>query len=219
MSKDNFFVFDNIDKLSGKLASDILQIADLSIKLNNSFKIVLTGGSSIVNTYKIIKNSESDWEKWHIFLSDERYLPKNHKDRNDRMIKDLWLDNGKIPKNNINFFNIELGLFEAMSDYSDTVRNIGKFDVVLLSMGEDGHIASLFPNHRYPKCDHVVVEKRSAKIPKNRISLSYKRLNLSKVVLKIVVGEYKQKAFNTFKNNHSIPINKVFGDMDKIYIC
>jgi hypothetical protein len=54
------------------------------------------------------------------------------------MIKELWLDNGKIPKNNINFINAELGLFEAMDEYLGIVKKIDKFDVVLLSMGGDG---------------------------------------------------------------------------------
>ncbi|MBT5399788.1 6-phosphogluconolactonase, partial [bacterium] len=70
MLKKNWFVFENIDKLSEQLASGILQIADSSIKSNNIFKIVLTGGTSITNTYKILRDSKSDWEKWHIYLSD-----------------------------------------------------------------------------------------------------------------------------------------------------
>jgi 6-phosphogluconolactonase len=219
MLKDNLFFFENIDKLSKQLASDIIQIADSSIKLNNSFKIVLTGGSSIINTYKILRDSKSDWEKWHIYLSDERCFPKGHKYRNDRMIKELWLDNGKIPKDNINFINAELGLFEAMDEYSRIVRKIDKFDVVLLSMGEDGHIASLFPNHSYSEECHVIVEKNSPKIPKTRISLSYMRLNLSKVVFKIIIGKPKQKVFNAFKKNQLLPINRVSGDLNKLFVC
>ena len=209
MLKKNWFVFENIDKLSEQLASGILQIADSSIKSNNIFKIVLTGGTSITNTYKILRDSKSDWEKWHIYLSDERCFPNGHKDRNDQMIKELWLNNGKIPKNNIHFINTELGLFEAIDEYSVIVKKIDKFDVVLLSMGGDGHIASLFPNHSYPEECHVVAEQGSPKIPKDRISLSYVRLNLSKVVFKVIIGESKQKVFNASKKNQLLPVNRV----------
>ncbi len=135
------------------------------------------------------------------------------------MIKELWLDNGKIPKNNINFINAELGLFEAMDEYSGIVKKIDKFDVVLLSMGGDGHIASLFPNHSYPEECHVVAEQSSPKIPKDRISLSYVRLNLSKVVFKVITGESKQKVFNASKKNQLLPVNRVSGDLNKFFVC
>lgn len=86
MLKDNWVIFKNIDKLSNQLANDILEVAKSVIKSRNSFKIVLTGGNSILNTYKILSNSESDWSKWHIYLGDERCFPAGDKDRNDYMI-------------------------------------------------------------------------------------------------------------------------------------
>jgi len=66
----------------------------------------------------------------------------------------------------------ELGLLEARLEYENTLKKIDKFDVVLLSMGEDGHIASLFPNHVYPEEQMVIVEQGSPKPPKERISMS-----------------------------------------------
>ena len=52
----------------------------------------------------------------------------------------MWLSNSPIPKKNIHFIKAELGLLEARVEYENTLKKIDKFDIVLLSMGEDGHI-------------------------------------------------------------------------------
>ena len=83
---------------------------------------------------------------------------------------------------------------EARLEYENTLKKIDKFDVVLLSMGEDGHIASLFPNHIYSEGQMVVIEQDSPKPPKERISMSYQQLNKAHYIFKLIIGESKQKA-------------------------
>jgi len=169
---DNWLIFDDETSLSKALAQEILNIAKKSISEKDCFSIVLTGGQSVFNLYKILSKADSNWDKWHIYIGDERFLPAGHKDRNDQTINEIWLDNSPIPKNNIHFIKAELGLLEARLEYENTLKKIDKFDVVLLSMGEDGHIASLFPNHVYPEEQMVIVEQGSPKPPKERISMS-----------------------------------------------
>jgi len=186
---DNWVVFDDEMSLSEALAQEILNIAKKSIFEKNCFSIVLTGGQSVLSLYKILSKADSYWDKWHIYIGDERFLPAGHKDRNDQIINEIWLDNSPIPKNNIHFIKAELGLLEARVEYENTLKSIDKFDVVLLSMGEDGHIASLFPNHVYPEEQMVIVEQGSPKPPKERISMSYQQLNKTHYVFKLIVGE------------------------------
>jgi 6-phosphogluconolactonase len=219
MLKGNWVVFEDIDKLSEQLAYDVLEISKNSIKLNGSFKIVLTGGNSITKLYKILSNSKSNWSKWHIYLGDERCLPANDKDRNDYMINRVWLNNSQILKENIHFIHAELGAQGGALHYEEILDNIGYFDMVLLSMGEDGHAASLFPQHLYNKNTNVVVESNSPKYPKDRISISYSRLNQSKNVFKIINGSSKQKAVKIWLEGRVLPINQIFGQSEKIFIC
>jgi 6-phosphogluconolactonase len=218
MIKRNWFVFENIDKLSKELADNILNCAKISIKLNNSFKIVLTGGNSILNTYKILSKSKSDWSKWHIYLGDERCLPVDHKDRNDYSINNIWLKNSKILKKNIHFICAELGVNDGADNYEKILTNAGDFDLVLLSMGNDGHVASLFPHHLYSKTKSVVVEYNSPKYPKERISMSYSRLNKSKNIFKVINGKQKQESVGFWLKGENLPINQIFGYFEKVYI-
>jgi len=217
-SDDNWFIFDNETTLSKALAQEILNIAKKSIFEKGCFSIVLTGGQSVLSLYKILSKADSNWNKWHIYISDERCLPKNHKDRNDRMINEIWLDNSTIPKKNIYFIKSELGLLKAREEYEKTLRSVDIFDVILLSMGEDGHVASLFPNRTYPEDQIVVVERDSPKPPKERISMSYQQLNKAYCVFKLIIGESKQKAVTLLEQNVNLPIARVAnGDREKIF--
>jgi len=218
VTKDNWIFFKNIDNLSERLAHEIIKIANKSIKLRGEFKIVLTGGRSVLNTYKILSNSKSDWSKWHIYLGDERCVPVGDKDRNDCMINRTWLECSLIPHKNIHFIHAELGPSDGALHYEKTLSNVGSFDVVLLSMGEDGHIASLFPDHLYDESKDIVFELNAPKYPKERISMSYSRLNQASYVFKIISGASKQNALEAWTQGKDLPINKIRGLYDKVYI-
>jgi len=203
--------------LSKALAQEILNIVKKSIFEKDCFSIVLTGGQSVLSLYKILSKADSNWDKWHIYIGDERFLPAEHKDRNDQTINEIWLDNSTISKKNIHFIKAELGLLEARVEYENTLKKIDKFDVVLLGMGEDGHIASLFPNHVYPEDQMVIVEQGSPKPPKERISMSYQQLNKAHYVFKLIIGESKQKAVTLLEQNVNLPITKVNGECEKLF--
>jgi 6-phosphogluconolactonase len=219
MLKDNWFVFENVEQLSKQLANDILHIARQSIRVTNKFTIVLAGGTSFSSVYRILNNSTSNWKKWHIYIGDERCLALGDKNRNDYLINKIWLGNGLIPKKNIHFIHSELGVDIGASNYEKVVREIEKFDMVLLGMGEDGHTASLFPNRIYDKDKSVIVEKNSPKYPKNRISMSCKMLNKSSHVFKVINGASKKNVVDLWLKGADLPINKVHGDREKVYAC
>ena len=216
---DNWLIFDDEMSLSKALAQEILNIAKKSIFEKDCFSIVLTGGKSVLSLYKILSKADSNWDKWHIYIGDERCVPMGHKDRSDQVINEIWLDNSAIPKKNIHFIKAELGLLEARLEYENTLKRIGTFDIVLLSMGEDGHIASLFPNHVYLEEQMVVVEQDSPKPPKERVSMSYQQLNKAHYIFKLIIGESKQKAVTLLEQNVNLPITRVNGNCEKLYIC
>jgi len=221
MLKNNWFVFEDINELADQLANDILDVAKTAIRSNNSFKIVLTGGNSILNTYKVLSNSESDWDKWHIYLGDERCLPIGDKGRNNHIINQVWLNNSRILKKNIHFIDAELNATDGAARYENILNSVGDFDVTLLSMGEDGHAASLFPGHLYDTNKSIVIERNSPKYPRERISMSYSRLNHSKNIFKVISGSSKQRSLDLWLKGDGLglPINQISGINNKMYLC
>ena len=131
----------------------------------------------------------------------------------------MWLSNNKIKKKNIHFISPEKGLYMACKDYESKINKIKKFDLVLLSVGQDGHISSLFPGHHYEKFSSVVIEKNSPKLPKKRISISYKKLNNSNYVYKVIIGSSKRFLLKSLIENGKLPANAVKGKKDSFYIC
>jgi len=215
---DNWLIFDDEVSLSKALAQEILIIAKKTILEKGFFSIVLTGGRSVLSLYKILSESDSNWNKWHIYISDERFLPAGHEDRNDNMINKVWLNNSAIFNKNTHFIKAELGLLEARTEYENVLKKIDKFDVILLSMGEDGHISSLFPGRKYPKGKMVVIEHCSPKLPKERISMSYAQLNKAKNIFKIIIGKSKKKSLYLSKKDVNLPISKVNNGCEKTFI-
>ena len=122
-------------------------------------------------------------------------------------------------KSNIHFIRSELGMLNAQLDYETTLNKVDSFDVVLLSMGDDGHTASLFPNHAYSESNDVVLEYNSPKPPLKRISMSFNRLNKANYVFKIVRGESKKKAVESWLKGRQLPIVKIKGTIEHVYAC
>ena len=216
--KNNWFFFKSKRSLLKNLSKEILNIAKKSITEKGFFTIVLTGGKSIIGLYKILSEANSNFDKWHIYISDERFLTKDHQDRNDVVIKNIWLNNNRIPEKNIHFIQAELGLVKARKAYEDKINKVGLFDIVLLSIGEDGHISSLFPGHKYNKSQSVIIERNSPKPPKERISMSFDKLNNTKNLFKIIIGKSKIPIVKRLLKDEKLPANSINGEIEKVFI-
>jgi 6-phosphogluconolactonase len=76
---------------------------------------------------------------------------------------------------------------------------------VLLGLGEDGHIASIFPNQSYDDSRQAISVANAPKMPKNRISLTPSRLSNTENIMFLVVGQNKAEAIRKWKSKGNIP--------------
>ena len=100
----------------------------------------------------------------------------------------------------------ELGPEKAAEAYRTTIELAGRFDMVLLGMGEDGHTASLFPGHVHSNDETVHAVFNSPKPPPERVSLSAKTLSNSLQVLFLVTGAGKQEAVKLWRQGEVLPV-------------
>jgi len=195
--------------LDSKAKKFIIERAELAIKNKGSFSLVLSGGTTPVNVYKLLAKEQVDFEKWHIYFGDERCFPLNHLERNSYVAESTWLSKVKILKSNIFIIPAELGNIEGALAYEKILDKNKPFDLVMLGLGDDGHIASLFPNHQWDNSKQVISVSNSPKAPSDRISLTPSRLSNAEDVLFLISGKNKVNAFKEWKKGVDLPANLI----------
>ena len=199
-------VYPDAAALCQRAAGAIVRVAAEAIARRGAFYIVLTGGSTPREVYRLLRDAKSDWARWHVYIGDERCVPVDHAERNDAMARAAWLAHVAIPDSQIHMMPAELGPDEGARRYASVVAGIDRFDLVLLGLGEDGHIASLFPGNaaRALKDDAVPV-RGSPKPPPERISLSAARLTRTEQMFFLVAGPAKREALAAWVRGRPIP--------------
>jgi len=190
----------------------ILAAAAQAIRERGQFQLVLAGGSTPQNIYRGLCIAETDWCAWHIYFGDERCLQRTYLNRNSCMTEEAWLAHVPIPANHIHVIPAELGAVEAARLYSETLGSVDDFDLVLLGLGEDGHTASLFPDHEWgttPNSPDTLAVLDAPKPPQQRVSLSAARLSRARQVLFLVSGESKHRAVSAWRSGKNIPAQAI----------
>ena len=107
--------------------------------------VSLTGGSTPRKMYEALARDPDrvPWKHVHLFWGDERAVPPDHKDSNYGMARDALVARVPIPPDQVHRMRGELPPDEAARQYEREL--MGTFDLMLLGLGEDAHIASIFP--------------------------------------------------------------------------
>lgn len=194
-------------------AEDLAQLAALwlatrAAAAQSRFALALSGGTTPRRVYELLGGDELrsrvDWSKVHLFWGDERFVPPDHRDSNFRMAQAAMIRRLPIPADQVHPIPTQTSSPEqAASAYAKTLQTYygGEsldparplFDVTLLGLGEDGHIASLFPTS-------PALEERKAWTaavvgfkPEPRISLTYPAIEASKDILFLISGAAKKE--------------------------
>ncbi|CAH8391611.1 unnamed protein product [Eruca vesicaria subsp. sativa] len=208
-------VHENLEELSIGLVDYIAEISEASILEQGAFCIALSGGPLISLMGKLIEspyNKIVDWAKWYVFWAEERVVGKSHDDRNYKQAMDYLLSKVGVFPGHICSINGKVSAEEAASKYEFAIRQMTrkrtltpsetsecpKFDLILLGMGSDGHVASLFPNHPAleVKDDWVTYLTNAPKPPPERITFTLPVINAAANVAIVATGESKANAIH-----------------------
>ncbi|HET8558336.1 MAG TPA: 6-phosphogluconolactonase [Gaiellaceae bacterium] len=158
--------------------------------------IVLTGGSTPRHAYELAARLEPDWSRTELWWGDERCVAPADESSNYGMAKRALLDRLEREPAAVHRMHGELGRDAGAEEYERELAGVGVFDLVLLGLGPDGHIASLFPG--FPTLDvtdrNAIGSEAGHEPFVDRISLTLPRLCATRELLFLVAGEAKADA-------------------------
>ena len=201
-------IFPDADSVAADAADRLAAAIATAISQRGRALIVLTGGGVGTALLKRLRTLPIDWKHVHLFFGDDRFVPADDDERNEKQIREALIDHIDIPAANVHSMAPSDGPYgddidAAAAAYADTLAALAAegagspvFDVHLLGMGGEGHINSLFPHTDAVRESRraVVAVEDSPKPPPRRISLTLPAVRHSREVWLVVAGEAKAEA-------------------------
>jgi 6-phosphogluconolactonase len=206
MSEPKLIVLDDPGALSICAAEEIAHLAGEAICTHGEFTLCLTGGSTPQATYELLASRfhhSIDWSEAQFFWGDERCVPTSDPASNFAMANRAMLSKLDLQPTQIHRMRGEDPPADAARDYEAHLRNffhlgptdLPTFNLVLLGLGENAHIASLFPHHpALNEKDKLAVAVEVDAPQRHRVSLTVPVLNHAACVIFLVAGESKAAA-------------------------
>lgn len=134
--------FDHAQACANALATDIRFLLEKTLIEKNHAVLAVSGGRSPILLFQALSTQDIDWENIHIILVDERYVQPDHPDSNEALVRQHLLQNHAAKAT---FTGLAFQTDSLANDVAHANCQLPEADIVLLGMGDDGHIASLFP--------------------------------------------------------------------------
>jgi 6-phosphogluconolactonase len=214
MSPPQIVVHADPQLLAAAIASRLVTTLVDAQASRGSASVVLTGGGTGIAVLEQLRASAAcmavDWPRVDVFWTDERFLPAGHPERNETQARAALLDHVGVDPARVFAMAASDGPDgddpdAAAASYADVLAAksdpedhgpVPQFDAVLLGMGEEGHVASLFPDSPgvHERARSVVAVRNCPKPPPTRISLTLPTIRHATQVWMCVSGTAKAAA-------------------------
>ena len=186
--------FSSGHQVIGAAATSLEQILKQSLALRGWASLGVCGGRTATALFPVLSQCHLDWANVHIFLVDERWVSIDDDDSNERLVRSLLLQGPAAAARFCGLKTKHTTAKNALSEVEQRLVGLGvPFDVVFLGMGNDGHIASLFPGGREnEECARLVAASTAPVQPVERISLSPGALAQARHIVLPVIGAAKR---------------------------
>ncbi len=212
------------------LAEEIVSLAAAAVAARGLCTLVLAGGSTPRPLYARLAGEELrrrlDWSRLHLFWGDERWLSPGHRDSNYRLVRESLLDcvplpavnchpmptDGTSPEADAQRYLLEIEGFFRCKGLFD--HGCPCFDLILLGMGEDGHVASLFPQD--PVLDEAQARVVAVAPPPGihpavaRLTMTLPLINRARQLRLLLAGRRKARLLSTLAaDGRDLPVARL----------
>lgn len=169
--------------------------------------LIITGGSSPAQCYEHLSTLALDWDRVDLVLSDERWVPADHADSNERQAREKLVVNAAASANLVPMFDADEEIEARAEQLNTELKHLPvPYSAALLGMGEDGHFASLFPDTE--GLDEALdtdnpafcLPVRTAASPHPRLSLTLSAISRSDAIVLLIFGESKKAVIEAAKS-------------------
>ena len=212
-------VFADLDGLSHAASEECVRVATEAVCARGRCLIALSGGHTPERAYQIWSTEYREkmpWAKTHFFWGDERFVGADDPKSNYRMAREKLFKNVSVPQENIHPIRTDFSQAdEAAQEYEKVLRTFiaesgPSFDVILLGLGVEGHMASLFPGSpALSEQKRWVVSVRAPADPPVRISLTFPVLRRARQTYFLVAGAGKQGIVATLRRDADAETQKL----------
>lgn len=201
---ENFF--DTREQASLAAADRISALLSKRLDAQRAASLVVSGGSTPVQCLAALAGENIDWDRVHVLLSDERWVPPSDADSNEKLVRETLLQDRAAAATLWPYYDAGAAIDDRCVTLAETIRTLPiPFACSLLGMGEDGHFASLFPDAAnlaqgldYEGPD-LCLAVTTAASPHARISLTLTPLSRSDEIVLLIFGDKKREVYEQAK--------------------
>ena len=198
----DLFEFENTSAQDAELVSKVVDLLSMAIEQHGSASLVVSGGRTPKGFFHLLSQEFLDWSKVTVTLADERWVDADHKDSNEKLVQENLLINEACVARFVALKNSATSAQAGETSIDQDLSAIGRFTLVILGMGDDGHTASLFPGS---EALNIGLDMESGRqclavqpldAPHERMSMTLPRLLDSEQIIVHISGENKGKVLS-----------------------
>ena len=211
------YFFETREEASRAAADRIADALERRLELQKAASLVVSGGSSPVQCFEVLAHKDLDWGRVGVLPSDDRWVPSDHDDSNEKLVRGSLLVNGASNADLLPFYAEGATAEERAAALDKEIRFVPfPFACSLLGMGTDGHFASLFPDAENLdegldlESSVLCLPVKTEASPYPRISLTLAALSRSDEIVLLIFGDEKRKIYEKAKaGNARYPVTRL----------
>ena len=170
--------------------------------------LVVSGGTSPAGVFAELAKTTLNWPGVHVILSDERWVPPEHEDSNEKLVRETLLAGEAQDASLLPVYRPDVTIEERCSEIGEELLQAPfPFACALLGMGEDGHFASLFPDAENLQegldvdSRQLCIPVQTAASPHPRVSLTLSALSRSDEIVLLIFGDAKRDVYEAARTS------------------
>ena len=196
-------LYPDVESLNEACAAAVAEALRAAIGARGAATLVVSGGRSPEPVFARLSREDLPWEAVWVTLADERWVPTDSEDSNERLVRRALLDGNAAGARFLGLKTAAATPEVAVADREAALARLPRpFDLVLLGMGEDGHTASLFPDAAEtetaldPAGTSLCAAVRPLSAPHPRLSLTLPALLASRRIVLLISGAAKWQVYD-----------------------